>query len=187
MRGVRDVLADDLDALSDVLVAEAVHQLSLGNSGAAQAWMQVLSGEPVPAALSFLRTRREGQATQYRVACVLEPGTQRGNNPRVLGEPTLAALAAKLLPEWSSAKVRMRVPRPDGGTHEIAYSVAADLGLEAVDLVLGGETEVVLRARQLLVQQAGGGRVPRCETGSARSLPADSASFLIRPGRSRWT
>ncbi len=71
----------------------------------------------------------------------------------MLGEPTLAALAAKLLPEWSSAKVRVRVPRPDGGTHEIAYSVAADLGLEAVDLVLGGETEVVLRARQLLVQQ----------------------------------
>lgn len=153
MQGVRDVLADELDALGDVLVAEAVHQLAMGNVGAAQAWMQVLSGGPVPATLEFLRTHREGQATQYRVACVFEAGPRRGDNPRLQGEPTLGALAAKLLPEVATATVLVRVPVPGGPPHEVSLALAGDLGMAPIDLLIGGEREVSLRARHLLVRR----------------------------------
>ncbi len=153
MLAVRNLLADELDALADVLVAEAVHQLAMGNVGAAQAWMQVLSGGAVPATLEFLRTHREGQATQYRVACVFEPGPRRGHNPRVHGEPTLEALAAKLLPQLGAARVVVRVPVPGAAAHEVTFSLSADLGVDAIDLLLGGEREIVLRARNLLVRR----------------------------------
>ena len=115
------------------------------------------------------------------MACVFEPATPQGSNPRVHGEPALAALAAKLLPELSAAVVRVRVPRADGTPGKrIEFSVAADLGMDAVDLVLGGEREVILRARQLFFN-GDGGRPPVC--GPSGPLPSadDDSLHQDRP------
>lgn len=151
---LRTQLADDLDAISDLTVAEAVHQMALGNNGAANAWINVLSGEPVPSSTAFVTTRRDGHGSNHRFSLVLDPRPQPGDNPRDLLEPAVGRFAARLLDDFESCAVGVSVPTHDGdGDHfTLEPRIGADLGMTPVDLVVGGRNEIMLRARHHVVR-----------------------------------
>ena len=143
---LQTTLAADLDTLSDLVLAEAVHQRAHGHSGAANAWLQVLSGQPVPGHPAVVRTIRSGHASSHRVAWLLDPAPV-GNTPRAIAEPALAALASAALQGFSVASVRVEISTPTAQpAATIVASLAADLGLEPIDLLIGGESEVRVRA-----------------------------------------
>jgi hypothetical protein len=145
-RAANEHIAEVLDGLADLVVAEAAHQLTLGNTGAANAWMQVLSGDPPPHELVFLRTPREAQGSTYRWALLRAPVASASSNPRALIAPTLAALSAEVLGNFQSAAVSVSLLAADG-TVATSTFLLQDLGVEPIDLAIGGESELLLRAR----------------------------------------
>lgn len=151
---LRTQLADDLDAISDLTVGEAVHQMALGNNGAANAWINVLSGEPVPSSTTFVTTRRDGHGSTHRFSLVLDPRAMPGDNPRDLVEPAVGRFAGRLLHDFGSCAVRVSVPKADGNTQPLTLDLRlrADLGMTAVDLVVGGRNEIMSRARHHTVR-----------------------------------
>jgi hypothetical protein len=153
LRALQDDLRGDFDALADIVLAEATHLRAMGQADAANAWLQVLSGETIPGRPSVLRTRRNGHGSGHRVVVLIDPAEpQSGDTPRAVAEPALAALAAQRLANFASAFVRVAVGNVDGGAPAILqFTLAGDLGLAPIDLLVGGDSEIVLRARHRLV------------------------------------
>ncbi|RWC50480.1 MAG: hypothetical protein EOS55_00670 [Mesorhizobium sp.] len=141
-------LREHFDALADIVMAEAVHLRGLGLADAANAWLQVLSGDTIPGLPSVLRTQRNGHASSHRVATLLTPADPAATDaPRAIAEPVLARFAEdRLSSGLAQSKVRVIVDT-DGQPFVRDYALVADLGLQAIDLVVGGESEIVLRAR----------------------------------------
>ena len=148
-------MADELDALSDVVVCEAVHRRSMGQAEAAKAWLNVLSGSPVPGDPVFLRTQRHGQGSTHRVSVVMKPVVSPPNpSPREIAEPALAALAVALLADFAALSVTVTVVRVDDAArrHQITVlSWPADLNLRPLDLVVGGLSELQVRVRHRVI------------------------------------
>lgn len=155
---VRKQAQNDLDAVSDLITAEAVHQLTNGNSGAANAWMQVLSGEPVPSRVSFTRTQRDGQGSTHRVSYVLAERhfTDDELNPRIIAEPALEQMALQIMPGFNACKIRIYVyASPLQMSAPIVTKIIklnTDLGLNTIDLVIGGKNELMVRARRYITR-----------------------------------
>lgn len=144
-------LNDDLDALADVVMAEAAHQRTLGRGGAASAWLRVLSGHPPPGQPAFLKTQRHGQASSHRVSLMVEAKAPAPNDtPREIAEPALAALARRVMPEFGAAGLNAQVA---GGDQTAILSLGGDLGLAPLDLVIGGVSEIELRAQRAVLRQ----------------------------------
>ncbi len=142
-------LGDDLDALADIAVSEAVHQRTLGQAEVAKAWLNVLSGSPVPGDPVFLRTQRHGQGSSHRVSVVFAPASAPPNaSPREIAEPGFAGLAASLLPGFATTSFLLTVARNDDPNRRFQMEVKlqADLGLKPIDLVIGGLSEIKVRA-----------------------------------------
>jgi hypothetical protein len=155
LEALQATLGDDLDALSDLVMAEAVHQRVQGNADAAHAWLQVLSGDAGPGEPSFSRTHRRGHASSHAVL-LLVPGRDPAadGTPRELAEPSLAAAVAEALPDLHTHRVTVVVHPTDelpGG--EVDLSLDDDLGLTAWDLVVGGRDELRLRATATLLRR----------------------------------
>jgi hypothetical protein len=152
-------LRDDLDALADLLMCQATHLRASGQPTAANAWMGVLGGDPVPGEPTFISTIRPGQGSSHRVIVAFEPvgiddlGTPPPP-PRVLAEPSLAAAAEDLLSEAATAALDVVVGAADGTqARRVRLRLAADLGMTALDLVVGGESEVAIRSRHALLRR----------------------------------
>lgn len=109
-RAVRSQLATDLDALADIVVAEAVHHRAHGSAEVAAAWLRVLSGGPIPHRPEFLRTQRSGHASDYRVSVAL-PQTEPAENdsPLRTAEYGLAALFDRTFPALPAARIRVEI------------------------------------------------------------------------------
>ena len=155
LKQLQKKLSDDLDGFSDVVMAEAAHQRAVGMAAAANAWMQVLAGHPPPGEPTFIRTIRSGQASGHRVTALMAqatPGPKAG--PREIAEPALARLADEAMPGFAQAAVRLSATRTAddaaGGTIEL--KLRADLKMQPIDLVVGGISELQLRARNTLVR-----------------------------------
>jgi hypothetical protein len=146
LSSLNTALADDLDTLADLVLAESVHQRSQGHTGAASAWLQVLSGAPVPGHPAVVRTVRSGHASSHRVTWLLDP-TAGGNSPRAIAEPALARLATSAFKGFQTCSVAVETVAADAtpGT-TVNARLAADLGLEPIDLLIGGESELRVRA-----------------------------------------
>jgi hypothetical protein len=151
-------LRDDLDALADLIMCEATHLRASRQPVAANAWLAVLSGEPVPREPTFIRTIRSGHASSHRIIVAFEPvgvaDVGSPSPPRVLAEPALAAAAAKLLPQAANAVLDLVIAAADGAAPQrIRFRLGADLGLAPLDLAIGGESELAVRARHTLVRR----------------------------------
>jgi hypothetical protein len=135
------------DALADLLTAEAVHQVLLGNAARASAALDAAArGGLPPAEFDVLRTPRRGAALTCRVGVLLpEPGgAPRGGwpqSPRGAADPAVTAWLAAMLPPLSA--VRLRVADPQGAEREVAIPAGTALG--PLDLVL--DTAEVVRTR----------------------------------------
>ena len=142
-----DELAGVADAVSDAVLAESVHQAVLGNPSRAGATLEAIDrGDAPPAELEFLRTPRSGVTVTHRVGLLAaaDPGPETAwyadgePTPRALAQPALEHLAARLLPAPTAIKwqVSYRASR-SGRTTERTWTLA-ELGVGALDVVLGG-------------------------------------------------
>lgn len=145
--GAARFVADLADAVSDVLVAEAVHQATSGNlerSGAALAAHDQQGPPPDP---EFVRTPRAGHAVAHRVGIWLSatdvaaaPGWP--TDLRTIAEPRLDRWLGLLLGDPHRWSVRGRLQRaaapgqPLPALVELGSAGPADLGIGALSLTL---------------------------------------------------
>ncbi|SIT01050.1 hypothetical protein SAMN05421759_1102 [Roseivivax lentus] len=92
-RALHDRLSEALDALSDLVMAEAVYQRARGASERAAAWLDVLSGGPVPERPEFIGSQRPAHASEHRVMLALTPAPTRATAAET-GDPTLGDMDA---------------------------------------------------------------------------------------------
>jgi hypothetical protein len=150
LQSLQKALADDLDSLSDLVLAEAVHRRAMGHAEAAKSWMNLLSGTAVPGDPIFTRTQRHGQGSTYRISILATPATIPADAvPREMAEPTLAAIAGDLLPDFASLSAVVTLSRLDDPArrHSLSASLVSVLGIRPIDLVIGGRSELRVRLR----------------------------------------
>jgi hypothetical protein len=126
---------DALDAVSDLLLAESVHQAVQGNFARTKASLQALTDPEAPPEPEVIRTPRSGNVCTFRVALALDAdalgGWAAALSPRARANPQLNHWLAAHLPapgdiQWSVA---------DGGGAPAMQSLAG-LAMEPIDLVL---------------------------------------------------
>ena len=148
-------LADDLDAFTDIIMAEASHQRAMGSSEVANAWLNVMSGDPPPGRPTFLRTQRNGHASTHKVSLLRKPVNARNSaGPREIAEPTLAAMAVDTMPDFDSAKIAVsaNVTANNASPGRLEIRLQTDLQLAPIDLVIGGASELQVRAKQFIIR-----------------------------------
>jgi hypothetical protein len=142
-REVRTVLSGDLDALSDVVMAEAVHHRTGGSAETAAAWLRVLSGGPIPERPDFLRAARSGHASDYRVTLVLPPVSDPDAGPALrLAEPGLAAHFDRRYGQIVTTPFRAQILLGGEPVYSAKLTLADSLGLPAVGAARMGEAAV---------------------------------------------
>jgi hypothetical protein len=130
-----DGLRDALDAVSDLLLAESVHQAVQGNVTRTHAALQALTAPDVPPEPDIIRTPRSGRALTFRVALVLDAGAKTGwstaSSPRARANPQLNHWLAQHLPPPAQIQWRVR----HGAAAPTTESLSG-MGLEPIDVVL---------------------------------------------------
>ncbi len=147
-----DVLTDTLDAVGDLLMAEAVHQAVLGNSERAAAALDALDRQgPIPD-ISVVRTPRTGTSISHRVIVELgrdrpDVAWRRRSDIRSTAEPRVDAWVASVLGDPAGYRFAAEVvvpgapdpSDPDAGvTDQVVDTVTvtlADLGMSALSSV----------------------------------------------------
>ncbi len=127
-----DELADLVDAIADLAVAESVHQLAAGHPERAALLEAMALGEPPPAALDVLDSGARGVGLEHRVLIVVPASvatTGWATTPRAQAEPALEAWSASLLGRADDYVGRVAW---DDATVDLSL---ADLGLAALDVV----------------------------------------------------
>ena len=148
--GILDGLAAIADAVSDAVLAESVHQAVVGNPQRAGATLEAIDrGDAPPPELEFLRTPRSGVTVTHRVGILAaaDPGPPSAREtawyaggdppPRARAQPALERLAARLLPaptaiQWTAGYRDAVTGAVQGRTWTLA-----ELGVGALDVVLG--------------------------------------------------
>jgi hypothetical protein len=127
------------DAVADLLLAESVHQLVVGNPARASAVMNVLgAGEAIPPEPDVVRTPRTGITISHRLAMLIAdppPAAIPGWNaaaPRALAEPRLEAWAQEVLGD--PAKIRIADDRLER---------LSDTGVAALDVIYEADGDSV--------------------------------------------
>lgn len=206
-KAIQDGLAgleDAVDAVSDALMAESVHQVVRGNPlRAASTVESIAGGETPPPELEVVRTPRTGIALTHRLVTLfsgepaLPPAWTSPENPfRASAEPHLNAWVAKLL--GNPANVRCVVERLEPGTGEVLESKEIRLNqlrlapLDFIYAVEGGQqAEIEQRILYTIMRQPDGfspGSVLRIDPGRKPEWPAGELSYgefseLLRAAR----
>ena len=133
-------IANINDAVSDLAIAESVHQVVQGNYDRAAATLDTYSKGNFPPVPDVIQTPRSGRTITHRFAIHLE--SELGatepltNNPRRITEPAVDNWLISLLPAAENIACQVYVfptNDPDNQTsHEITV---ADLGLDSIDLL----------------------------------------------------
>ncbi len=202
LRQLRANLRDCLDGLTDLVMAEALHQRTLGNLEASQAWTQVLSGGAAPSVPAFVRTRRMGHGSSHSIMAVFEAKEAADSaSPREVASPALAAAAAAAMPTFERCKVELGLlASGDLPGQAVRYALQADLGMTPLDLVVGGAEEIGKRAKARFLfdwQANGTGEPPHelsalqqevsisCEVGPVRASKFLALAGALRAAMSR--
>jgi hypothetical protein len=175
-----------VDAVSDALIAETVHQAVQGNPlRTASALDAVASGEAPPPELEVVRTPRTGVALTYRIVTLFNTNTDLPegwkSSDRSRAEPVLSAWAAKLLGD--PGRVHCLVERLDSTTTNWSLLTdvkLGDLDLSPLDFIYAakGSRDAPAEIEQRILNQA---------RRSVAQLPLE-AELRINPGRdSNWS
>lgn len=151
---LRRVLRDELDTIADLVTAEAVYQRAQGLAPAANAWLKVLSGGPIPGTPAFVRTQRSGHGSTHRISLLLAESAPSANATLLeILEPAVASLAETVLTKFNQARVALRVAKPVAGSspQPLMLSLSNDLGLRPIDLVFGGARLIEHRAKTAIL------------------------------------
>jgi hypothetical protein len=126
---------DALDAVSDLLLAESVHQATQGNLDRTQSALQALTSPGTPPEPEIIRTPRSGRALTFRALLALDPDATGGwtaaLSPRARANPQLNHWLSRHLPAPAAVQWTVR----NGNAAPSAQSFAG-LGLEPIDIVL---------------------------------------------------
>jgi hypothetical protein len=151
-------LDDSVDAVSDALLAESVHQAVQGDASRASATLDAVArGDARPPELDVIETPRSGTALTHRVVALFSgappdvPGWTTGRFPfRAEAEQRLNAWAGQLL--GNPARVRCRVELLDRATGEVTQTREvrlADLAVSPLDLVYAVESNVQVKRSEI--------------------------------------
>jgi hypothetical protein len=189
-------LTDSVDALSDALMAETVHQVVRGNPLRAASTVEAIAGgETPPPELEVARTPRTGIALTHRVVTlftgdpVLPPEWGAPALPfRANAEPHLNAWAAKML--RNPFNVRCLVDRLDPETSNVLETRELRLNqlrLAPLDFIYaleggdaGQQAEIEQRILYTIQRKADGfppGSLLRINPGRRAGLPATDLSY----------
>src|SRR6185503_7805917 len=95
-------LANSMDAVADLLLAESVHQVVQGNYARARGALQALTDGELPPIPDVVQTPRNGKSLTHRVALFLDPaataGWQATLTPRAAANAPLNHWLATILP-----------------------------------------------------------------------------------------
>ena len=136
-------LDDLVDAVSDLMLADAAHASVQGNPARARAIADAARSGTLPPEPEVARTPRTGVAFMNRIAVAMNrasgpaPGwPRRTGRPRQIAEPRLDRWAGAVLGDPSTLVQRLRVVSPEGDETTVTVSVA-DLRVAALDVVYG--------------------------------------------------
>jgi hypothetical protein len=167
-----NALTDAVDAVSDALMAETVHQLVRGNPVRVASTVEsIAGGETPPPELDVVQTPRSGIALTHRIVTLIsgDPALPAAWAPpahpfRAAAEPRLNAWAAGLLGD--PARVRCVVERLDPANGQVAESQTLQLdqlGLAPLDFIYaveggqaGQQAEIEQRILHAVVRRSGG-------------------------------
>jgi hypothetical protein len=200
-------LADSVDAVSDALMAETVHQVVRGNPvRAAMTVESIAGGETPPPELEVARTPRTGIALTHRLLTLFSGDPQlppewasSHESFRANAEPHLNAWAAKVL--GNPVKVRCPVERLEAATGQVLETKEIRLNelrlapLDFIYAVEGGEggqqAEIEQRILYTIMRQPNGfapGSLLRLASGRKPEWAADELGYgefseLLRTSR----
>jgi hypothetical protein len=179
-------LADAVDAVSDLLLAESVLQLANGSPSRAAASIDALGSgtAPIPE-LEVAATPRHGRAHTYRVLTMLPAGTDPApgweagaGRPRRVAEPRLDRLAGTLLGPARNVRAAAGLVGPDGSAVDVREFELDRLGLCPLDLVYDGEGAAGASAVEALVADR--------FVAEAGVVPDGTRVELLHPGDPDW-
>jgi hypothetical protein len=137
-------LHDSMDGINDLLMAESMHQVVLGNYPKASAVLKAMGGEPLAIDPDVIKTPRNFNILNHRFGSHFNLS---GNGhkiwttigtPRALAEPHLNRWLASILPPPSQIKINIQhqIIEADGalGAQETNGLSLEDLNFEAIDL-----------------------------------------------------
>ncbi len=140
IRAEVDRLADAMDSIADVLLAESVHQAVQGNTDRGKGVLQAITEGEAPPEIDIVQTPRSGRTLTHRVALNLDPAQTSGWNlpltPRAAANAPLNHWLATVLP--SPGRIQWTATRGTGVPEPMGLDT---LPLEPIDVVLmSGET-----------------------------------------------
>lgn len=148
-------MANALDAVADLALAESVYQVNIGNFNRAAAVINAIMEGNNPPTPEILQTPRMGRSMTHRVAVMLEntanPWLAQGvsNTARSKAEPALNNWLGGLLGNPDLIKVVVLVDALNNGS-EAAYEVSVtQLGLQPIDLIYLVGEELTADASEL--------------------------------------
>jgi hypothetical protein len=164
-----DDIAEALDAVGDLSVAEGVYQAVKGNYLRAGASLDAVSRGEAPGDVEVVRTPQAGPAITHRVVALFtEPAAPTGpwsqTRARGLAEPALERMAATILGDPARVRCTVEYVNPSGDPG--APAATADLRLSAIDACAldlayappvpagGGATELELRLARAAMRPA---------------------------------
>ena len=146
IKGIADLLESSLDALSDILMAEAVHQYSNGNMERAGSILRALSEGSVPPSPEFIQTPRASKhVLTNRVAVVMKKNTPSTNaNPRATLAPELNSWLAGKIGDLS--KIHLKVFGKNELNQFVDYGEIklSELNLDPLDLIYAVPAKLIL-------------------------------------------
>jgi len=174
------ILADTVDAMSDLMLAESVHQLVGGNALRAGATVDAIGrGDTPPPVLDITRTPRRGGVVTHRLLVMLGGAIPAGwtSTPRSHAEPRLAAFAASILGAPARVIASAKILASNGAAVATVTMTLTDLALGPLDVLALGSSPSELAARFTRVAW---GRRPS-------TTPAGSNVVLDFTRDSAWT
>ena len=130
-----DRLRDGLDAVSDLLLAESVHQAVAGNMERTKASLQALTDPEVAPDPEVVRTPRSARILTFRMTLAFDAAASAKwpdpLTPRAAANPSVNAWLAQHLPVPSAIQWSVR-----NGVTPPQFASIADLKIQPVDLVL---------------------------------------------------
>jgi PKD repeat protein len=150
---VLKTLDDLMDALSDLSIAESVHQITHGNPARAGGILDAMSKGERPPDLQVLNTPRGGLDLTHRVVLLLADGGQLHAgwagvaHPRAAAEPRLNAWLSQWLPD--PALVKCYVTYTSAGAAVTKPVLLSEHDIGPLDLLAMAQTADVAQAGEL--------------------------------------
>jgi hypothetical protein len=133
-------LDDALDAVSDLLLAEGVHQTVLGNSERAAAALDALDRQTAIPEVGVVRTPRTGRGVNHRLLILMQaataaPGWAAHKDSRCRAEPRVDAWAGRMLGRPTRYRFAAEVHNEAGAVVQPLTARLSDLDISALSTI----------------------------------------------------